>query len=410
MSFSPPPTLLTGKKILLVVTGSISCYKALELLRLYTKAGGSVRVVMSEEAKKFIAPLSFEALSRFSVLHQETESWQNEVNHIGYAQWCDIAVVAPATANTINKFTCGIADTLPTQTLLAVTSKIIIAPSANTAMLQALPTQEHLTTLRNRGILIAPTQTKSLACATVGDGALADPMEIFWLTAQALMASSVYANRSVVISGGGTVEAIDDVRYISNYSSGLMAYNLALAAYLLGCHVTLVTNGVRENLPQALTLISYQSSDELFEALDKALHTCLDTQPLLIMTAAVSDYRPDRIEGKLKKRDLGPQWSLQLSQNRDLLHSLARPHLICVGFKAESDPHQAQANATTMLKEKNLDAVCLNTITSAHSPFGSSQNELTLFSRETIHHFPLQDKGELAQALMPHLLALPARS
>ena len=128
------------------------------------------------------------------------------------------------------------------------------------------------------------------------------------------------------------------------------------------------------------------------------------------MTAAVSDYRPDRIEGKLKKRDLGPQWSLQLSQNRDLLHSLARPHLICVGFKAESDPHQAQANATTMLKEKNLDAVCLNTITSAHSPFGSSQNELTLFSRETIHHFPLQDKGELAQALMPHLLALPARS
>jgi phosphopantothenoylcysteine decarboxylase/phosphopantothenate--cysteine ligase len=390
--------LLKNKKVLLAVTGSIAVYKALELIRLYIKAGALVRVIMTDGAKKFINPITFEAISQNKVLDESSENWDKsqDYNHIDIGKWSDIFVIAPASANTINKLSNGLADNLLLQTALAYPRMKIIAPAANTNMLKNPITQASLKMLKLCNYEIVSSQTKELVCKDVGDGAMADPIDIFDATCKELLKEEYWINRKVVLSGGGTVEKIDDVRYLSNFSSGKMASSLAKALYYKGADVCLVSTRGYENLPASIHLIKVENSSEMYEYLvdsirvakkgvltkptlmDNSSPTLILKKPYLFMVAAVSDYVPSfPQEGKLKKELIGNSWNLELKQNMDILKALDKDGIISIGFKAEMDENLASSNATSMLEKKNLDAVCLNIINEENS-FGSDNNNIEL--------------------------------
>lgn len=380
--------LLKDKHVLLGVTGSIAAYKSLELVRLLIKAGAKVRVIMSDDAMRFIGPLSFEALTNTPVISSKSESWSNDNNHIHIHKWADIFCIAPATANTINKLSCGIADTLLTQTALASPNEIIIAPAANTHMIEHPSTQKSLELLKSRGVFIVESINKLLACQDRGKGAMAEPETIFWNIARKLLQESSFADKNCIVTGGGTKEPIDDVRCISNHSSGKMAESLALALYLKGANVTLVSSAPCHLPHLPFKRVDFQSSKELYE-------TLLSLEPkndLLYMAAAVSDYLvQEPYNGKYKKAHIGPTWSIKLIQNRDILQEMAALGLKCIGFKAETDPKTAHQNALHMLKTKKLHAVCLNIIGEGCN-FGSQKTKIDLLIKDKWHSLDTQDK------------------
>ena len=381
--------ILKDKKILIGVTGSIAIYKTLDLIRLYIKSGAVVRVLMSESAKKFINPITFEAISQNKVLDENSENWDknSDYNHIDIAKWADILVIAPASANTINKISCGIADNLLLQTVLACKKKIIIAPAANTNMIENPITIQSINNLKNLGFEVLQTQTKELVCKDVGNGAMLEPIDIFQITCKELLKTSYWENRKVVLSGGGTVEKIDDVRYISNFSSGKMASSLATALYYLGADVSLVITRGYENIPKDIDLQIVDSSQTMFLALQDKLALKSLKKSFLFMVAAISDYIPkESFKGKLKKEQLGETWSLKLSKNIDILATLNKSEIYSIGFKAEMDKKEAKSNAQNMLKNKNLDAVCLNILDEVNS-FGSDTNKIELLLKDKSFDF-----------------------
>ena len=381
--------ILKDKKILIGVTGSIAIYKTLDLIRLFIKSGAVVRVLMSESAKKFINPITFEAISQNKVLDENSENWDknSDYNHIDIAKWADILVIAPASANTINKISCGIADNLLLQTVLACKKKIIIAPAANTNMIENLITIQSINNLKNLGFEVLQTQTKELICKDVGNGAMLEPIDIFHKTCKELLKTSYWENRRVVLSGGGTVEKIDDVRYISNFSSGKMASSLAIALYYLGADVSLVITRGYENIPKDIDLQIVDSSQTMFLALQDKLALKSLKKSFLFMVAAISDYIPkESFKGKLKKEQLGETWSLKLSKNIDILATLNKSEIYSIGFKAEMDKKEAKTNAQNMLKNKNLDAVCLN-ILDESNVFGSDTNKIELILKDKSFDF-----------------------
>ena len=381
--------ILKDKKILIGVTGSIAIYKTLDLIRLYIKSGAVVRVLMSESAKKFINPITFEAISQNKVLDENSENWDknSDYNHIDIAKWADILVIAPASANTINKISCGIADNLLLQTVLACKKKIIIAPAANTNMIENPITIQSINNLKNLGFEVLQTQTKELACKDIGNGAMLEPIDIFHKTCKELLKTSYWENRRAVLSGGGTVEKIDDVRYISNFSSGKMASNLATALYYLGADVSLVITRGYENIPKDIDLQIVDSSQTMFLALQDKLALKSLKKSFLFMVAAISDYIPkESFSGKLKKEQLGETWSLELAKNIDILATLNKSEIYAIGFKAEMDKKEAKTNAQNMLKNKNLDAVCLN-ILDENNSFGSQNNNIELILKDRSFDF-----------------------
>ncbi|MFA6144336.1 MAG: bifunctional phosphopantothenoylcysteine decarboxylase/phosphopantothenate--cysteine ligase CoaBC [Sulfurimonas sp.] len=411
-----PSNLLEGKKVLLGVTGSIAAYKSLELLRLYIKAGATVHVVMTPSAKKFIGTLSFEALSRNKVLDDTNESWAgDDFNHIKLSQACDIMVIAPATANTIAKLANGIADTILTQCALAFAGLKLLAPSANTAMIQNPMIQASLKMLAIANYEVVSTQTKELACETVGDGAMAEPIEIFWNTARILLKNSFWSDRRCIVTGGGTIERLDDVRMISNFSSGKMASALATALYLRGADVNLIATRFENNLPTTIHIIDVESSAEMGEYLTDSIRIAkkgklskpslihdepiglIQKVPFLFMAAAVSDYIPTHPQnGKLKKEMLGEKWTIEMKQNIDLLSSINKEGLKTVAFKAEMDPNGATQNAKNLLEKKKVDAVCLNIINDNNS-FGSDTNQIDFMT--PMNSITLQKGDKLSVAL-----------
>lgn len=406
--------LLKNKKIILAVTGSIAVYKSLELTRLFVKAGAEVRVVMSEAAKKFVTPLTFETLTSNKVLDDTNEDWSNDHNHIKLAQWADIMVIAPATANTIAKLANAIADNILLQVALAYPDVKILAPSANTNMLQHPISQANLKMLGIANYMMVDTQTKELACKTTGDGAMAEPLDIFYATARELLKEEFWADRMVMVTGGGTVEKIDDVRYISNFSSGKMANAVATALYLKGADVNLLSTSLNADLPKHMHKIHIDDSAEMHEYLvdsiriakkgkvskatlmrDEHIHLIQKT-PYLFMAAAVSDYVPEFVQnGKLKKETLGEKWQLSLKQNIDILSSIDKEGIKVVGFKAEMDPKTAKTNAQNMLQNKKLDAVCLNILQNSSS-FGTDTNEIDFITKNGSKMLPKAHKLELS--------------
>jgi len=405
-----PTDLLKNKKILLGVSGSIAIYKSLELIRLYTKAGAEVKVLMTQSAKKFITPLSFETLTGNEVLDDTNESWTNEHNHIKVGEWADLFVIAPATANTIAKLANAIADNILLQTALAYAENKLLVPSANTRMLQHPISQANLKMLEIANYTILDTQTKELACKTVGDGAMAEPSDIFWASARELLKDTFWAERMVIVTGGGTIEKIDDVRYISNFSSGKMASALATALYCKGADVNLIATRFDDNLPKEMHKIDVEESAEMFEYVtdsiriakkgklskatlvrDEHIHL-IQKQPYLFMAAAVSDYIPQFAqEGKLKKEMIGDTMELSLKKNIDILSNINKEGIKTIGFKAEMDDNNAHKNASNMLEKKNLDGVCLNILKDSTS-FGSDTNEVDFITKNDIINIPNSDK------------------
>lgn len=412
-----PDNLLEGKKVLVGVTGSIAVYKSVELVRHLVKAGAEVRVVMSEAAKKFVTPLTFETISRNRVLDEASESWADDHNHIQTATWADLFVIAPCTANTIAKMANGIADNMLLQTALAYPGSKLIAPSANTNMLYNPAIQEALKKVQTFGCELIRTQTKELACQTVGDGAMADPMDIFWHTARALLTDPFWVDRRAVITGGGTIEKIDDVRYISNFSSGKMASALAAALYLKGADVTLIATRQEANLPLQIQSKRVTSSAEMSDQVKETLRLAkkgklaassaqkeptaelIQKHPYLFMAAAVSDFVPESpTEGKLKKKSLGETWNLQMVQNMDILSSIEKEGITTVAFKAEMDAEHAVRHASALIDNKGVDAVCLNLLKNSES-FGTPDNQIDFITAREVHTLPHTDKLTLSLLL-----------
>jgi len=419
-----PADLLKNKKVLLGVTGSIAVYKSLELIRFLTKAGAEVKVVMSESAKKFVTPLTFETLTSNQVLDDTNESWVNEHNHIKSGEWADLFVIAPATANTIAKLANAIADNMLLQCALAYPNKKLIAPSANTNMLENPITKANLKMLAIANYEVIDTQTKELACKTTGDGAMAEALNIFWHCAKELLKDEFWTDRRVIVTGGGTIEKIDDVRYLSNYSSGKMASALATALYCKGADVNLIATKFEDEIPEDLYTLHVESSYEMLEYLNDSIRIAkkgklskaslmnseqikvIQKKPYLFMAAAVSDYIPSfPQDGKLKKDMLGNEWDLKLKQNIDILDSIDKSDIMTIGFKAEMDEEYAVANASKMIDNKNIDAVCLNILKNSSS-FGSDDNEIDFIYENTTKKIPSADKLSISLDILEHAKAM----
>ena len=415
-----PSDLLKNKKILLGVTGSIAAYKSLELVRLLTKAGAEVKVVMSEAAKKFVTPLSFEALTSNQVLDDTNESWSDSHNHIKAGEWADLFVIAPATANTIAKLANAIADNMLLQCALAYPHLKVMAPSANTNMINNPITKANLKMLAIANYEIIDTQTKELACKTVGDGAMAEPIEIFWHCAKALLKEEFWTDRRVIVTGGGTIEKIDEVRYLSNFSSGKMASALATALYCRGADVNLISTKFDKDLPQDLYTIDVESSAEMMEYLKDSVRIAkkgklskatlmreeqihlIQKKPYLFMAAAVSDYVPEYPQsGKLKKEHLGDEWELKLKKNMDILSMIDKNDITTIGFKAEIDEQHAITNALKMIDSKGVDAVCLNILKDSSS-FGTDTNEIEFILANKKELIPSSDKLSVSFQILEH--------
>ncbi len=404
------PDLLNGKKILLGVTASISIYKSLELIRLFVKSGAQVRVIMSESAKKFITPLTFETISMNKVLHADSESWDDDLNHIKIGEWADVFVIAPASANTIAKLSQGIADNLLLQTALAYPDEKLLCPAANTNMINNPIILHSMKMLALANYTLMNTQTKLLACNTKGDGALIDIEEIYFQTCQMLLKEEFWNDRRVIVTAGGTIEKIDDVRYLSNFSSGKMGSSLALALFFKGADVNLISSRFPQRLPQTILQINAESSEAMLEYLNDSIRVAkkgktvestgmddtdaklVQKKPFVFMAAAVSDYVPTSPEqGKVKKSDVGETWSLALKQNCDLLSSIDKEGIFTIGFKAEMDEKHGLDNAKSMLDKKGLDAVCYNLLKDSSS-FGTSQNAIEFITKKDQTTLPSQDK------------------
>ena len=385
----------------------------MELIREFVKSGANVRVVMSDSAKKFITPLTFEALTREKVLDEDSESWASDNNHIEIGKWADVFVLAPATANTINKLNHGIADNLLLQTALAYKKMIILAPSANTNMISHNSTKASLKMLKLINYKVVEPVEKLLACGDEGVGALAEVKDIFFATARELLKEEFWTNRKVVVSGGGTIEKIDDVRYISNFSSGKMASNLATALYLKGAEVCLVSSRFPITIPSEVYTLDYEDSEELKDYLqdciriakkgvmtkatlmDDTVPEIIQKKPYLFMASAVSDYVVKYPQsGKLKKDNLGDEWDLKLVKNEDILSSLNKDGIISIGFKAEMDEASGLDNAKKALNTKEVDAICLNFV-NKHE-FGSDKNEITFITKEYEVSLKEADKQQIS--------------
>ncbi|HHD78454.1 MAG TPA: bifunctional phosphopantothenoylcysteine decarboxylase/phosphopantothenate--cysteine ligase CoaBC, partial [Epsilonproteobacteria bacterium] len=391
---------LVGKSILLGVTGSISAYKACDLARLFIKAGAEVHVVMTPAAERFVSALTFEALTRHPVLTENSESWSSELNHIDIGKKCDVFVVAPATANTLNKLSKGIADNILTQTALAFKGDMIVAPAANTQMLANHYTAGSLKMLGVNDYIIVNPQEKLLACGDMGNGALAEPNEIFFETAKTLLKEAFWEDRRIVVTGGGTREKIDEVRYISNFSSGNMAKALCLSLYLKGADVCYITTMGNEGLPSGIYTIDAENAEEILDYTRDAVRVSkkgkmskpsmnasdrhlIQKEPYLFMVAAVADFTPKfPQEGKLKKSMLGETWNIELRQTTDILSSLDKTDIKTIAFKAEMDTHEGLNNAINLLTQKQVDAVCYNLLQDATS-FGGNENEITFITKDT---------------------------
>ncbi|MCI7500693.1 MAG: bifunctional phosphopantothenoylcysteine decarboxylase/phosphopantothenate--cysteine ligase CoaBC [Campylobacter sp.] len=390
---------LKDAKITLCVSSSISFYKAFEILSLLRRANAKVRVAMSEQTLKFCSPLAFEALSGECVLVGDNKP----LAHIEYAK-CDLMIIAPATANTINKIALGIADNAMLSCILACRAPKLIAPAANTAMLENPATQNSLKVLKERGFVIVNSCEKTLACGDVGKGALASPKDIVLSAARMLGANSRISSinsriptknsriSKVIITAGACYEMIDDVRAITNLSSGKMGLALAFAYYLRGFDVTLISSA--QNLPKSmenLEFLSFKSSADLLEILKNKK---LAKDDLLVMAAAISDYIPvKKAKGKIKKS--GTNLNLELKENIDILSSLKELKCKKIGFKMEMDEQSALSSAKNMLENKALDAVCLNVL-KAQNYFGSEQNEVLFITKNSQKMLKMASKHEIA--------------
>ncbi len=390
---------LSGKHILLGITGGIAAYKCPDLVRHLKKAGAQVHVVLTESASHFVTPMTLQALSGNTVSSDLFDpSAELSMSHIELAKWADLVLIAPATANIIAKMANGIADDLLSTVCLATPAKIAIAPAMNQQMYKAAATQQNLATLASRNTLIWGPDDGFQACGDFGPGRMVEPATIVKHVEKYFSSTSTLAGTEITITAGPTIEELDPVRYISNYSSGKMGYAIAQAAAEIGATVNLISGPVNLATPNNVNRINVKSANEMY---DVALKFAKKSS-IFISCAAVADYRAETIATKkIKKTDDSDELVIKLVKNPDIVANIAslkkgRPFV--VGFAAETN--NIKAYALKKLTTKNLDLICANDVSDKKIGFNSDQNALTLYWQNGEQTLPLSNKQELAKELL----------
>lgn len=368
--------MLKGKKIVLGVTGGIAVYKAVDLVSRLRKQGAEVRVIMTDHAQQFVTPLTFKEISGNKVATSMWESNQEfNVEHIALANWADVFLVAPATANILAKMACGIADDLLSTTLLAAQAPIIVCPAMNTGMFENPVTQENIQKLSDLGITVMPPAVGVLACGTSGAGRLPEPQQIVEFV------SAFFAKREgdlrglkVLVTAAGTREPIDPVRFVGNRSSGKMGYAVAQMAAERGAEVLLISGPSALDIPANVKAIKVETTNEMLEA-------CLDTYDkvdIVIKAAAVADYRPRDVADQKIKKKTDDALTVVMDKNPDILKTLGgkKTHQVLIGFAAETQ--NLLANASEKIIKKNLDMIVANDVTAAGAGFNTDTNIVKL--------------------------------
>lgn len=395
--------MLEGKNILLGVTGGIAAYKSADLASKLIKQHANVDVIMTENATKFIAPLTFEALTHnrcTTDTFDRNHPW--EVEHIALADKADALVIAPATANCIAKLACGIADDMLTTTALACECVKIIAPAMNTKMFENPVTQRNLQTLRDLGYVIITPGDGYLACGTVGKGRMEEPAAILEAIIKEISFDKDMKGRKVLVTAGPTREAIDPVRYITNHSTGKMGVAIARAAACRGAEVTLVAGPIDIEVPSYINRVDISSAKEMFEEVTKRA----SWQDVIVKAAAVADFTPRTVaDDKIKKSEDGRDSVIELDRTQDILKWLGehkKEGQILCGFSMET--RDMLENSRKKLEKKNLDMICANNLKVEGAGFGVDTNVITIITRDGEKQLELMSKDKAAHSILDEIL------
>ncbi|AMM92407.1 bifunctional phosphopantothenoylcysteine decarboxylase/phosphopantothenate--cysteine ligase CoaBC [Peribacillus simplex] len=393
--------MLIDKKVLLCVTGGIAVFKAAALTSKLTQEGAHVKVIMSESARKFVTPLTFQALSRNDVYTDTFDEKDSSViAHIDLADWADIILVAPATANVIGKIANGIADDMITTTLLATVAPVWVAPAMNVHMYAHPAVQKNMETLRTFGYQFIEPGEGYLACGYVGKGRLEEPETIvahlIHYFGERKSQPQLLKGKKYLITAGPTREAIDPVRYVTNHSSGKMGYALAEQAIELGAEVTLITGPVNLTPPSKARVIPVESAADMYEA----VFGQFDSSDVVIMTAAVADYKPKNYHAQKMKKQPGEN-VIEFERTKDILKELGenKTHQILVGFAAETN--NVEEYARGKLVKKNADMIVANNVTVAGAGFGTDTNIVTIYDKNgSATELPKMSKADIAKSIL----------
>jgi phosphopantothenoylcysteine decarboxylase/phosphopantothenate--cysteine ligase len=402
-TFAPPPALLAGKRVVLGVTGGIAAYKAADLASHLVQQGVALRVTMTDAATRFVGPMTFEAITKHPVHTGVFDGWEgDEAGHVTLAASADAVIVAPATANTIAAMAHGFVDDMLTAVLLSTTAPIMIAPAMEHHMWHHPATVENIRLLEERGVTVVAPETGRLASGASGDGRLASREGIVAALRGVLARSGPLQGRRVVVSAGGTHEAIDPVRFIGNRSSGQMGVALAEAAFDAGAAVHAILGPTVTAAPSVGEMSRIESARDLAAAVD----TASAGADVLIMAAAVADFRPQTAAtSKIKKGPGTDAPTIPLTRNPDILATVDHPGLLKIGFAAETD--DLIANATDKLRRKGLGMIVAN---DAVATIGSGESQATLLFRDGASEtLPAMAKTDLARVIVDRVVRLLAR-
>ncbi|KEK25797.1 bifunctional phosphopantothenoylcysteine decarboxylase/phosphopantothenate--cysteine ligase CoaBC [Bacillus gaemokensis] len=395
--------MLKEKKILLCVTGGIAVFKAAALTSKLTQAGALVKVMMSESAMKFVTPLTFQALSRHDVYTDTFDEKDSAViAHIDLADWADVVLVAPATANCIGKLANGLADDMITTTLLATTAPVWIAPAMNVHMYENKIVQKNMMTLKTLGYTFIEPGEGFLACGYVAKGRLEEPETIIARLQETFSAHKPLQKKKILITAGPTREKVDPVRFMTNFSSGKMGYALAEVAANLGADVTLVSGPTALTPPANVTTVPVESAQDMLEVVLQH-YASMD---VVIKTAAVADYRPKFVHDQKMKKKSGDA-VIELERTTDILKTLGekKEHQLLVGFAAETT--NVEEYATKKLREKNADMIVANDVKAQGAGFGTDTNIVTMYRKDgEIIQLPLLTKREVAREIFMQIEAM----
>jgi len=395
---------LTGREIVLGVTGGIAAYKSAEIVSRLRHLGANVHVIMTKNATEFVSPLTFQTLSANQVVTDTfaaPEYWN--VEHVALAKLAEVFVIAPATANILAKMANGIADDMLSTTVLATKAPILTAPAMNTGMWTAEATKQNVETLKERGVLMIGPESGILACGDEGAGRMSEPETIVEEICRILKRKKDFAGKKVLVTAGATRERLDPVRFITNDSSGKMGFAIAMAARDRGAEVTVIRGRVTAEIPAGIHVIPVESAQDLYDAMMKEA----PEQDIIIQAAAVSDYRPAEQKDQKIKKVNGGNLMLELTENPDVAKAIGekkKPGQTLVGFAAETD--NVEKNAQSKLKKKNLDMIVANDVTKPGAGFNVDTNIAALITAEGIEEQPLQTKRQLAEKILDRILEI----
>ena len=386
---------LTNKRVLLGVSGSIAAYKSPDIVRRLQELGAQVRVIVTDGGREFVSERSLQTISKNKV---HSNLWDKEaelaMGHIELAKWSDIVIIAPASANTIAKLCHGRADDLLSTVILATDAKIMLAPAMNQQMFASIAMKDNLKLLMKRGVVIIEPGFGEQACGDVGEGRLAEPLEIAKQAAD-LFTSTFLSGKKVLITLGGTKEAIDPVRYISNHSSGKMGMALAHTCIQAGAKTTLIVGSISIDVEKRAKIINVISAKDMYKAVMREI----DSQDLFISCAAVADFKPKKMsKNKIKKKS--DSMTIDLIENKDILASVCQLQKkpICIGFAAESE--NLIKNAKNKLVNKKCDAILLNDISRTEIGLNSDENEVHFITENKCEKIEKNTKQIIAEKII----------